>query len=284
MFEKYAAQGRGSLSSYSFISNYIWTGVLNYYWAIIDDNFCLFCQGAGSFFMPIPPLGKTLKKETIIACFKLMNGLNKNKESSRIEDIPDNKLKFFKAMGYKVKEKGCEYLCRQADLSNLSGDKYKAKRALYNYFIKNYKAEYREFAAEDKEGCIALFNSWASGRTEDCKDGYYKALIEDSYLAHKKAMERCAALGLAGRVVAVDNKIRAYTFGYPLDKEAFVILFEIADLDMKGLAQFIFRKFCGEMAGFKYINLMDDSGLENLRKVKLSYHPVKIERTSCAYA
>jgi len=35
-------------------------------------------------------------------------------------------------------------------------------------------------------------------------------------------------------------------------------------------------RFCRDLEPCKYINLMDDSGLENLKKVKLSYHPLKI--------
>ena len=31
-----------------------------------------------------------------------------------------------------------------------------------------------------------------------------------------------------------------------------------------------------ELKGYKFINIMDDSGLENLKKVKLSYQPLKL--------
>ena len=34
--------------------------------------------------------------------------------------------------------------------------------------------------------------------------------------------------------------------------------------------------FAQELKNYKFINVMDDSGLENLKKVKLSYHPVKL--------
>jgi hypothetical protein len=122
-----------------------------------------------------------------------------------------------------------------------------------------------------------------SRRDENCPH-YYTALLEDSRSAHKKAMDRFADLGLAGRIVIVDNKTSAYTFGYPLDNSIFVVLLEVADLKIKGLSQFIFRRFCEELDGYKYINAMDDSGLENLKKVKMSYRPVKIERTYCVHA
>jgi hypothetical protein len=53
-------------------------------------------------------------------------------------------------------------------------------------------------------------------------------------------------------------------------------MYEIADSSVKGLAQFIFREFCSGLKDYTYINIMDDSGLENIQKTKLSYRPVKI--------
>jgi uncharacterized protein len=61
-----------------------------------------------------------------------------------------------------------------------------------------------------------------------------------------------------------------------LDKDTFCILYEITDLTIKGLSQFIFRQFCSELKDYRYINVMDDSGLENLKRVKLSYRPLKV--------
>ena len=83
------------------------------------------------------------------------------------------------------------------------------------------------------------------------------------------------ALGLVGRVVFIDSCLKGYTFGYPLNSEIFCILFEVTDLSIKGLAQFLFRSFCQEGTAYRWINAMDDSGLENLKRVKLSYRPVK---------
>lgn len=279
IFEKYAGLRNRPLSTYSFIANYIWKDLLEYCWAIIDDNFCLFCKTAGGMFMPILPLGKKVSKKTVKGCFEIMAKANKNKDYSRIEEVSGDNLKFFK--GLKIKEKGAEYICRQKDLAGLSGDKYKAKRALCNYFEKNYKFEYRKFRKEDMKDCLELFEIWRGSR----KGGdYCNALMEDSRLAHERAMRRYEDLGLWGRVLIVDNRISGYTFGYPLDIETFVVLFEITDLKIKGISQYIFRQFSEEASAFKYINLMDDSGLENLKKVKMSYHPVKIERQFCVYA
>ena len=99
-------------------------------------------------------------------------------------------------------------------------------------------------------------------------------MLEDSRSAHRTAIAHAEALGLLGRVVRIDEEIRGYTFGYPLNADIFCVLFEITDLEIKGLAQFIYREFCKELMGtYRWINAMDDSGLENLKRVKRSYPP-----------
>ena len=71
--------------------------------------------------------------------------------------------------------------------------------------------------------------------------------------------------------------------GYPLHKGMFCILFEICDLRLKGLAQFIFREFCRRVDGYTYINSMGISDLDNLKKVKLSYRPLQEVKSYSIY-
>ena len=90
------------------------------------------------------------------------------------------------------------------------------------------------------------------------------------------ALQFSSELGLLGLVAEVEGRLAAYTLGYPLSDSVFCVLFEIADRDVRGLAQYIFREFCRSLARFEFINAMDDSGLEGLRRAKQSYHPERI--------
>jgi len=283
-FERYAAKTERPLASHSFAYHYIWSDLLDYRWAVIDGRFCLFCKSGAGIFMPVPPLGGSIDARILKKCFSLMNSQNADRRCSRIEDIARDDVRSFKGAGYTIQEKGCEYICERTDVAALAGDTYKAKRALCNYFERHYQFCYREFKRTDRAGCLKLYETWGSERSEAHADTYYRALLEDAYHAHRRAVARHEGLGLIGRVVEVNGRLAAYTFGYPLDQKVFVILFEIADVSIKGLAQYIFREFCKELDAFSQINLMDDSGLENLKKAKMSYHPVRIERVWAAYA
>ncbi len=179
-----------------------------------------------------------------------------------------NLIEFDKIKKYK------EYIYLREELSELKGGRFKHKRSSFNFFVKNYNYAYLPYEAKMKGECLKLFSKWAQDRKQKYKDLYYHRLIDDSLSAQKIAMEEFEELGLIGRVVKIEGVISAYTFGYQLNKETFCILFEITDLKFKGLSQFIFREFCKELTKYKYINLMDDSGLENLRRVKKSYRPI----------
>jgi hypothetical protein len=113
-------------------------------------------------------------------------------------------------------------------------------------------------------------------RAASVKDRVYQGMLEDNLNSFVTMLEGFWHLDLTGRVVKIKGKIKAFTFGFKLNHSTFCILYEIADLACKGLAQFIFRSFCQELKQYEYINAMDDSGLDNLKKVKLSYRPVKL--------
>ena len=68
---------------------------------------------------------------------------------------------------------------------------------------------------------------------------------------------------MAGKILKIKNEIISYTFGAPVNIDTFCVFLEISNPSVKGASQFIFREFCRELKGFKYINTMGDE--ENRR-------------------
>ena len=103
-------------------------------------------------------------------------------------------------------------------------------------------------------------------------------MLADSEAAHREALTHHRELGLAGYVVRVDEKVRAYTLGYERSSSVFCVLLEVADRTVHGLASFIFRECCRSAAerGYEFINTMDDSGLSSLAHSKRAYHPIRM--------
>lgn len=275
VFDSFASKIHTDLSNYAFASLYIWRDHFEYYWSIMEDHFCVFAKYGEDFYLPILPMGKLNSNEIAKKAYQYCLSVNKNPQFARIENVPESLLLEFKDCGYHFDQKETEYIYRAEELVNLSGYGYKSKRNAYNAFVSCYpSAILTPFRREDMEQCFALYESWQKSRAAQNDDEIYLAMLTDSADAHRMGISHALELGLIGRVVRIEGEIRAYTFGYPLNSEMFCVLFEISDLNIHGLAQFLYREFCREiMRNYKWINAMDDSGLENLKRVKQSYHP-----------
>src|SRR4030066_2324675 len=299
------------LSAYSFTSHYIWRNHFNFYWGIINGYFCLFAQYGDYVYMPVPPV---LSKNTVHPChselvsespsyetlkqvqgeelsplpgvchlpsilsdlFNIMDNINNNKSVSRIENIDESWIEYFASAGYTIKSGEPEYVYLREDLSNLKGNAYKSKRAMCNYFEKHYQYKYEPFEAGHVEQCIELYGIWREEKTKRISDALYKAMIEDSFTVHREVINNHRLLGITGRVVKINDRVEGYIFGFERNNDICYILMEVTNPGIKGLAQFIFREFCKELKGYTYINALGDSGLENLRNVKLSYRPFRL--------
>jgi len=276
LFERFLGLRRHALAVYSFENIYIWKAIFKICWAVIDDNLCIFFQDKLSRFLYLPPLGRRVSPGAVRESFRVMDSFNTNKSISRIENIEEGDLGFYRKLRLKLVNKSCDYLCNRRDLAELEGNRFKSKRASLNYFLKHYSFEYLAFAVKYRRDCLKVYQAWEKAKEKVIQDRVYQGMLQDSGLCLDLLLKCYRGLGLIGRLVKIDGEVRAFTFGFRINQETFCILYETTDLKIKGLAQFIFWRFCRELKGYRYINIMDDSGLENLKKVKLSYRPLRL--------
>ena|SRR3989338_108479 len=305
LIQQYLREAPGLLSSFSFINIFTWQEFFQFELEVIDGNLCVFARHDAGMFLYLPPLGKNVSEETITACFERMEKVNpstslrvdserrhlegrdvgavervnRNKGVSRVENVHAHQLALFPAEGFSHYNKGYEYCYYRKDLVHLMGNPYKSKRSSYNHFVKNYKFKFLSYEDSMLEDCAALYKDWAQSRRPAYADNAVALqMLEENAGVHQLALRHYKELGMTGRVVTVEGKIMAYTFGYPLNAETFCVLFEIADLSFNGLGVFIFREFCRDTAltPYKFINVMDDFELENIHRTKMSFCPVAL--------
>jgi hypothetical protein len=276
IFDRYLKLKPHELSVYSFANIYIWRGLFDISWSIIEDNLCVFFKDKIGTFLYLPPLGKANTPKVNDAIFNLLDGLNKNTSLSHIENVEEGEIKFYQDLGFDCLTKSCDYICKSSDLAGLRGNKFKSKRSTFNYFVKNYDYKCAKLLLKDRAGCLKLYDAWLKERRGVADSDIYRYMLEDNRRSLEEALKKYSLLGFQGITVKVKGKLKAFTFGFALNPLTFCILYEIADLSLKGLAQFIFCEFSRQLKDYRYINIMDDSGLENLRKVKLSYHPQRL--------
>ena len=82
-------------------------------------------------------------------------------------------------------------------------------------------------------------------------------------------------LKMTGGVLKIDGRVIAFTIGEPVSEDTFVVHIEKAFADIQGAYPMINQQFVQhECMDYQYINREDDTGVEGLRKAKLSYRPV----------
>lgn len=275
-FNKYLNLKNHELSVYSFANIYIWRKFFDIRWIIIEDSLCIFFQDKIGVFLYLAPLAKNNNPEVISHVFEILSKLNKNPEFAHLENIEDKDLNFYHQLGFECSLKSQDYILSRQELAGLKGNKFKSKRAGYNYFVKHFDFSYKDLFPKDREECLELYSLWAKERKSGNADSIYQGMVDESRISLKEALDNYSKLKFKGIKVLVNQVTKGFTFGFALNKETFCVLYEITDLTIKGLAQFIFSKFAQELKDYKYINIMDDSGLDNLKKVKLSYHPKRL--------
>ncbi|MDI6606535.1 MAG: phosphatidylglycerol lysyltransferase domain-containing protein [Candidatus Omnitrophota bacterium] len=275
-FSYYLGLSRHRLSAYSFENIYIWKRLFEIFWVVIEDNLCLFFKDKIGCFMYLPPLGGKATGKVLEEVFRIVNNFNSHPGISRIENVEKDTLKQYHKLGCAYQDKFCEYLYRRRDLVELKGKRFKSKRACCNYFSKHYDFKYLNFSPKYKKECLELYGRWANERKQHAQDTVYAGMLKDSGICLRQLLHSYKYLGFSGRVVRIAKEVKGFSFGFALNKEIFCVLYEVADLSVKGLAQFIFRGFCHDCGSYKYINIMDDSGIDNLARTKFSYHPLEL--------
>jgi len=265
----------GRLASHSFTNVFAWRDFFTFELKVLDGCLCVFARNEMGCFLYLPPLGKHVTLRVIDTCFDRMEEENHGSGVTRVEHVAEYQLRLFPTKRYAAAKRGYEYCYYKDDIAELRGNEYKSKRSSYNQFVKRCSHRYAAYHENMEDDCTALYRQWADQRRQGCFDDIYRQMLKENEKVHQLVLRHYRSLGLTGRVVFVEDKIKAYSFGYPVHDGMFCILFEIADLDIKGLPVYIFREFCRDRAlrRYPFINVMDDFGLDNIRQTKMSFRP-----------
>jgi hypothetical protein len=297
LMEEYLKEVDVDLSDYTFAANYLWLSSASGFYAIINNTFCLFIMQGSEISMLLPPLGKKeYVNDAIIKCFKIMNTNNTSSYYSRIDYVHEEILEGFANFleegttmfeilaDYIVEKKLVDYVYKSEDLVELKGNNYHAKRNEINKFKKAYTNFY---VAEldpkvHSSDIIHLFHKWVSERVrympKEEEERFLEGILFEQ-TAIKRLMSHYDELGVTGICLFINNELKGFTVGEKINDHIASIIIEKTDFETLGCAQFLFREFSKilrDKYSVDYINVGDDMGFENLKKVKMSYRPEKL--------
>ncbi|MFT7004031.1 MAG: hypothetical protein ACJAWW_001383 [Sulfurimonas sp.] len=297
VIKKYLEMLEVEVSDYTFAANYIWLANSSGFYAIINECFCLFVMTGGELTMLLPPLGrKKYTTDAIVKCFEIMNANNSSPYFARIDYVQESMVEefvnssdeaqnMFEMLEYYVLEKKLvDYIYSVDSLIDLRGNSYHTKRTEINKFIKShpdYVVEKLD-SLKHKDEIMQLFNKWVSDRVKYMPKEEAEVFLEGIHqerFAIKQMLKHYDELSLIGLVIYIDGEIKGFTAGEKINETTASVIIEKTDFEILGCAQFIFREFSKmlkEVYNVEYINVGDDMGFENLRKVKMSYRPYKL--------
>ncbi len=280
LFDRYAGLIEAPLSDYTFANNIIWLSQKSGFYQIIEDCFCLFSLNGHCLTMLLPPLGKPAQQAAALdACFRVMDAYNPTPYFSVVEyvyrdfadiiDVSDGRWLAERSLP--------DYIYRTDDLIQLKGNAYKTKRSEINQFRRAYPGHRLEpLGPQHWDGIRALLNTWLHNRLkylpgETIADFFYT--VEQERQAIERALTHYETLGLYGLCLFIDQRLEGFTFGERITPDVGNVLVEKTNFAIPGSAQYLFREFAKALSDCTFINVGDDLGLENLRRVKMSYRP-----------
>ncbi|HNX80624.1 MAG TPA: phosphatidylglycerol lysyltransferase domain-containing protein [Candidatus Omnitrophota bacterium] len=265
-FDQAFAKNPPEISEFTFTNLYAWRNAYRFYVARYDDFLIVRSDAKGipCFLEPIGTGDKRAVMENILV----------DTAGSFIR-IPETVKKIFAGdTRFHVERDAAnsDYLYRTDDLIRLVGRKFDGKRNQIKKFKAQYSFAYVELDAVAGRECLDFADGWCIVRDCDGVEGlrHERAAIDDM-ISHWNTF------GLVGGAIKVEQKVCAVAWGQKLNPETIVIHILKADPAMLGLYQVMHHEFVSHhAAGFQFVNMEQDLGIEGLRKSKLSYQPIRL--------
>lgn len=315
-FRPYFNSLREPLSDYTFSQIYTWRNSLHLVWKILHGHLCVFANGTGDLTLLMPPIGDGNGDAAMREAFELMDDYNTARgvaDRSGVEYASEELLARVDRSRFDVSPMGADYVYDTARMIDLAGGDLSSKRQAKNRFLRLYEHHVEPYdRARHLDDCVALLQGWRTHQDAHHPDESNTSAIkrQKETIATELALRSAGDLGLKGMVVYVADgpaagsesrdqgleqnarlascslapdprplrsTLRGFTFGEHLGPDQSSIVIEKTNLEIKGLAQFIFSEFCRrEWADRPLCNVGDDWGLESLAWTKQSYRPVKM--------
>ncbi|HDQ46414.1 MAG TPA: DUF2156 domain-containing protein [bacterium] len=269
-FQAYAPE----ISELTFTNLFIWRHYYQFQWSLQGDILLILAHPLNWGYYLLAPVGGASRAELVP---KLLDWLCEEKEecTPRIERADARLIRELgPAAGLSVEpaEDQFDYVYATADLINLTGRRYHAKKNHINRFSKNNRFEYRSLTPELAEASIHVLKRWCDWR--ECEKS---PLMRAEFDAVHEALLHFVPLELGGGAILVEGEIMAFALGERLNPGTAVIHAEKAAPNIPELFAMINQQVCAhEFAGFPHINREQDLGEPGLRRAKRSYHPVQM--------
>ena len=171
-----------------------------------------------------------------------------------------------------------EYIYLTERLATLRGRSLQSKRNNINYLSKNFDWKYEIINDTHIEDCKNLEQAWNTA--QEIAPG---SDLELENCAVMRCFDHYKTLNIDGGIIRLNGKVSAFAFGCHLNSDTYLMLFEKAHPNIRGLYSVMDQQFVLHNAmQYTYVNKEEDCGDPGLRTAKMQYHPDILQEIYCA--
>ncbi len=166
-----------------------------------------------------------------------------------------------------------DYIYDRKMHESLGGKKMQKRRNHYNAFKRAHSDYiYRDLdPMNDFDTVLSCLEKWESDKNQMSESMTSEVRGIMSLLSYHDVID----FKIGG--IFINERLEAFIIASKLNHSTIQIHVEKANKDIRGLYPALLKEFLGHhYKGYLYINREEDMGLENLRKSKLSLHPIKM--------
>lgn len=257
---------------FSFTNLFIWnTGSKSTFYKLIKDSLVIKTYSLMSQRSMYSLLGHNIDEEVLDELLK---------ETDVIEFVPEECIntKLAQNPKYHITEDvdNHDYIIDLSQLKNLEGREMKPVRQKLTRFKRDFQS-YESVSldpVEDYNNLMKLYEQWRITKSQD-----HKKALETTESALIKLLKNSLSFNiqLLG-VKSADNGLLGFVINELTNTDTAIGLFGFADNKIKGIYQVLEYATSTSLVeqGYKYINLEQDLGIQNLRKAKQELRPVKL--------
>jgi len=250
---------------------FIWRGSDKPRLTLINDNVCVLISPLNEPPYFLEPLSGNKSIETVDICLK---------HAGKISRASEDFVHILKENAFKITplRNQFDYVYLTKDLAELKGKAFDGKRNHIKRFTKRFPDH--KFAPIDqsfREEALALFEKWCRSKNGSA------ACDEVSYRSQRSALEAAfegfKELKLLAHAIFAEGSMKGFVIGSALNEDTACAHFQYVDPDAEGVSQTLLMEAAkNTFSAFECLNLEQDLGIAGLRKTKLSYHPLKLEK------
>jgi len=250
---------------------YTWKEFEKPRFTFIHQNLCVLLSPANESPYFLEPLSQNKLDETIDVCLG---------HAGRISRASGEILLRLPRKKYQLSplRNEFDYIYSVKTLAELKGNIFDGKRNHIKRFQNRFpEYEFVTLDASFKNKALELFEKWFSFRKES---RYFPKLAHDAQRAAlEMAFSHYHELNLLGGALLINKSLKGFIMGSYLNQETISAHFSYADPEIMGTSQILLWEACHKtFSPYVYVNLEQDLGIPGIRRAKLSYHPLKLEK------